>query len=70
MPSQDKSVELRQFMGKDNILFHSIINPATLLATKQQWIKPKHMSVTEYLRYEGGKFSKSHGVGVFGDQCQ
>jgi methionyl-tRNA synthetase len=63
-------VELRQFMGKDNILFHSIINPASLMATGQQWIRPAHLSVTEYLKYEGGKFSKSHSIGVFGDQCK
>jgi methionyl-tRNA synthetase len=70
MPDGSRPVELRQFMGKDNILFHSIINPATMAATRQPWLRPTHLSVTEYLRYEGGKFSKSHGVGVFGDQCQ
>ena len=26
----------------------------------------KKISVTEYLNYEGGKFSKSRGTGVFG----
>lgn len=57
-------------MGKDNILFHSIICPATLLGTNTNWQLPTFLSVTEYLKYEGGKFSKSHNVGVFGDQCQ
>lgn len=28
------------------------------------------MSTTEYLNYEGGKFSKSKGVGVFGNTAQ
>jgi len=28
------------------------------------------ISTTEYLNYEGGKFSKSRSVGVFGDQAQ
>ena len=28
------------------------------------------ISVTEYLNYEGGKFSKSRGVGVFGNDAQ
>ena len=28
------------------------------------------MSITEYLNYEDGKFSKSRGVGVFGDQAR
>lgn len=67
---ENRQVELHQFMGKDNILFHSIINPATLIATGQPWMRPTHLSVTEYLKYEGGKFSKSHNIGVFGDQCQ
>jgi methionyl-tRNA synthetase len=29
-----------------------------------------HMSSTEYLNYEGGKFSKSHGIGIFGNDVQ
>lgn len=28
------------------------------------------MSTTEYLNYEGGKFSKSNGVGVFGNNAR
>jgi tRNA synthetases class I (M) len=30
----------------------------------------KKISVTEYLNYEGGKFSKSRGTGVFGDDAE
>ncbi len=56
-------------MGKDNIMFHSVICPASLLSTNQKWILPDQLSVTEYLKYEGGKFSKSNNVGIFGDQC-
>lgn len=56
-------------MGKDNVLFHSIMFPWTLLGTKKQWNLPSQLSVTEYLLYEGGKFSKSHNMGVFGDEC-
>jgi methionyl-tRNA synthetase len=62
-------VELKQFMGKDNVLFHSIICPATLLGTKSNWILPSQLVASEYLLYEGGKFSKSHNIGIFGDQC-
>ena len=29
-----------------------------------------HLSTTEYLQYEGGKFSKSRNVGVFGNNAQ
>lgn len=57
-------------MGKDNIAFHSIIFPATLDFTNKPFIKPRKLSVTEYLLYEGGKFSKSNNIGVFGDDCK
>lgn len=33
---------------------------------RQKWTMMKKISVTEYLNYEGGKFSKSRGTGVFG----
>lgn len=59
-------VDLFQFIGKDNIPFHTVIFPCTLLGSGHNWTKLYHMSSTEYLNYESGKFSKSHGVGVFG----
>lgn len=65
-----ENVDLYQFMGKDNVPFHTVIFPATLLGTKQPWTKLHHLSTTEYLQYEGGKFSKSRGVGVFGNNAQ
>lgn len=63
-------VELYQFIGKDNIPFHTVIFPTTLLATGEPWTMLHHMSSSEYLNYEGGKFSKSKGVGVFGNDVQ
>lgn len=65
-----ENVDLYQFMGKDNVPFHTVIFPATQLGTKQPWTKLHHLSTTEYLQYEGGKFSKSRGVGVFGNNAQ
>ena len=76
-----KNVKLFQFMGKDNIPFHSIIFPATLLAANTEQAFDKildnldntlvhHIDSTEYLNYENGKFSKSRGTGVFGDNVQ
>ncbi len=59
-------VHLYQFMGKDNVPFHTVIFPATLFGTRENWTMLYHISTTEYLNYEGGKFSKSRGVGVFG----
>ena len=108
-------VELVQFMGKDNVPFHTVIFPATLLgasasttgerapgtadadpggggdgngsaggggggsAAKKaaapplsdaEWTLMRSISVTEYLNYEGGKFSKSRGTGVFGTDAR
>ncbi|MDR0399778.1 MAG: methionine--tRNA ligase [Treponema sp.] len=59
-------VELFQFIGKDNIPFHTVIFPSSLLGTGEKWTMLHHMSSTEYLNYESGKFSKTRGVGVFG----
>ena len=61
-----EDVELVQFMGKDNVPFHTVIFPATLLGSGQGWTMMKNISVTEYLNYEGGKFSKSRGTGRTG----
>ena len=64
------NVELFQFIGKDNIPFHTVIFPSCLLATGEEWTMLHHMSSTEYLNYEGGKFSKSLGIGIFGNDVQ
>jgi methionyl-tRNA synthetase len=61
-----EEVELFQFIGKDNIPFHTVIFPSSLLGTGEKWTMLHHMSSTEYLNYESGKFSKSNGTGVFG----
>jgi len=61
-----EEVELFQFIGKDNIPFHTVIFPSSLLGSGKRWTMLHHMSSSEYLNYEAGKFSKSKGVGVFG----
>jgi methionyl-tRNA synthetase len=63
-------VELFQFIGKDNIPFHTVLFPSTLIGSGRNWTKPHHLSSTEYLNYEAGKFSKSKGVGVFGSDAK
>ena len=62
-----ENVKLYQFMGKDNVPFHTVIFPGSQMGTGDQWTMLNHLSTTEYLNYETGKFSKSRGVGVFGD---
>ncbi len=65
-----KGVRLYQFMGKDNVPFHTIVFPGTLMGTGENWTLPYHISSTEFLNYEDGKFSKSRGVGVFGSDAR
>ncbi|ORX91886.1 methionyl-tRNA synthetase [Basidiobolus meristosporus CBS 931.73] len=62
-----EDVKLYQFMGKDNIPFHTVIFPCSLIGTEDPWTMLHHISTTEYLNYENGKFSKSRNVGVFGN---
>lgn len=57
-------------MGKDNCPFHSVIFPSTLIGTRENWTLVNKISCTEYLNYEGDKFSKSRGKGVFGDNAK
>lgn len=63
-------VELYQFMGKDNVPFHSVIFPGSQIGTEEPWTMLHHLSTAEYLNYESGKFSKSRGVGVFGTNAK
>ena len=61
-----ENVELTQFMGKDNVPFHTIFFPAVLLGSKSKWTYLNNISTTEYLNYEDEKFSKRNNIGVFG----
>ncbi|KAI9591155.1 tRNA synthetases class I (M)-domain-containing protein [Syncephalis fuscata] len=63
-------VKLYQFMGKDNVPFHTVIFPSCLMGTNDPWTLLHHLSTTEYLNYEDTKFSKSRNIGVFGDNAQ
>ena len=57
------------FIGKDNIPFHAIIFPAMLMATKEGYVLPTVIAATEYLMYEGQKFSKSRRIGIWIDEA-
>ncbi|KAM4059182.1 tRNA synthetases class I (M) domain-containing protein [Hirsutella rhossiliensis] len=51
-------------------VFHSVIFLSSQIGTREAWTKLHHLSTTDCLTYEGGKFSKSRGLGVFGDSAQ
>ncbi|XP_042305178.1 methionine--tRNA ligase, cytoplasmic isoform X2 [Sceloporus undulatus] len=65
-----EQVQLYNFMAKDNVPFHSVVFPCSLLGTGEKYTLVNHLVATEYLNYEDGKFSKSRGVGVFGDMAK
>lgn len=58
-----------QFMAKDNIPFHTLSFPATLMGSAEPWKLVDHVKGFNWLLYEGGKFSTSEGRGVFMDQA-
>ena len=65
----DKDTKNVHFIGKDNIPFHVIIFPALLLATHEDYVLPWQVSSTEFIQFEGQKFSKSRKVGVWIDDA-
>jgi methionyl-tRNA synthetase len=64
-----KDVKHIYCMGKDNIAFHTIILPALLMADDSKWHLPDLISNTEFLNFEGKKFSKTHNVGIWMDEA-
>lgn len=60
----DKERKLVQFMGKDNIEFHTIMWPGMLIGADLGYILPTTIRASEWLTAKGIKFSKSKGVGL------
>jgi methionyl-tRNA synthetase len=58
-----------QFMAKDNLPFHTIIWPATILGTREPWTMASYIKGFNWLTYYGGKFSTSQKRGVFMDDA-
>ncbi|MFV0513126.1 MAG: methionine--tRNA ligase [Jhaorihella sp.] len=58
-----------QFMGKDNVPFHTLSFPATIIGSGEPWKLVDHLKSFNYLNYDGGQFSTSQGRGVFMDQA-
>ncbi len=64
-----EDVRYVQFMGKDNVPFHTLSFPATILGSCEPWKMVDHLKSFNYLNYDGGQFSTSQGRGVFMDQA-
>jgi methionyl-tRNA synthetase len=65
----DSGAKTAFFIGKDNIPFHAIILPALLRASGKTYTEPTTISSTEFLLFEGQKFSKSRRIGVWVDEA-
>lgn len=62
-------VDYRQFLGKDNVSFHAVSFPCTLLGSREPWKTVDVIKGVNWLTYEGGKFSTSQQRGIFLDQA-
>ncbi len=65
----DPSSKTAFFIGKDNIPFHAIILPSLLRASGRSYNEPNLISSTEFLMFEGQKFSKSRKIGIWTDEA-
>lgn len=64
-----EDVTYTQFMGKDNVPFHTLSFPATLIGSGEPWKMVDYIKSFNYLTYQGGQFSTSQGRGVFMDHA-
>ena len=62
-------VRYTQFMGKDNVPFHTLSFPATIMGSGEPWKLVDYIKSFNFLNYDGGQFSTSRGRGVFMDQA-
>lgn len=63
----DPHTRLIHFIGKDNIVFHAIVWPATLMA-QGEFILPAQIPANEFLNIEGRKISTSRNWAVWVDE--
>ena len=64
-----KDVTYYEFMGKDNVPFHTVGFPVTILGSGEPWKLVDRIKGFNYINYCGGKFSTSNKRGVFMDSA-
>lgn len=62
-------VRYTEFMGKDNVPFHTVMFPAMQLGVREPWKMVDYIKSFNWLNYYGGKFSTSQHRGVFTDDA-
>ncbi|MHA1197891.1 MAG: methionine--tRNA ligase [Candidatus Heimdallarchaeaceae archaeon] len=65
----DKNTKTVFCIGKDNIIFHALLFPAMLLATKDPYPLPYAVATTNFINFKEGPFSKSQGIGIWCDEA-
>ncbi len=63
------NVQYVQFMGKDNVAFHTLSFPTTILGSGEPWKLVDQLKAFNWVTWYGGKFSTSEKRGVFMDQA-
>ncbi|MFJ2862987.1 methionine--tRNA ligase [Kitasatospora sp. NPDC087314] len=63
----DETVRYTEFMAKDNVPFHTVMFPATILGSRRPWKTVDYVKAFNWLTYYGGKFSTSQKRGIFTD---
>jgi methionyl-tRNA synthetase len=58
-----------QVMGKDNVAFHTVSFPVTILGSGEPWKLVDRLKAFNWVTWYGGKFSTSEKRGVFMDQA-
>ena len=66
---KDNSTKLIQFMGIDNVPFHTITWPCSIIGANDGYILPNFIKSFQILTYEGKKISTSKNVGIFLDEA-
>jgi methionyl-tRNA synthetase len=66
---QGKDVTYWEFMGKDNVPFHTVGFPVTIMASGEPWKLVDRLKGFNWLNYDGGKFSTSGKRGIFMDKA-
>ena len=62
-------VQYVQFMGKDNVAFHTLSFPTTIMGSGEPWKLVDQLKAFNWVTWYGGKFSTSEKRGVFMDQA-
>jgi methionyl-tRNA synthetase len=58
-----------QFMGKDNVAFHTVSFPVTIIGSGEPWKLVDRLKAFNWVTWYGGKFSTSENSGIFMDEA-